>query len=105
MTIHFSMNCTDLNQQGCLSLLRNLLDKLEKTVGSNHFKSVELELDERYADAANSSKMASIKISSDTETFADQSVSKNWQDAMLNAFDFVQKKIELALVKPITGIA
>ena len=104
MTINFSMNCSDANQRTGLSLLRNLLDKLEKSVGSNHFNQVELSLYEKYEDAAKNGKMAVVKISSDDECFMGDSLSKNWYDAMLNAFDFVQQKIEAKIAKPIIAI-
>lgn len=104
MTINFSMNCSDNNQRTSLSLLRNLLDRLEKSVGANRFKHVELELYEKYEDAANNGKMAVVKISSDDESFMGDSLSKTWYDAMLNAFDFVQQKIEAAVEKPVVAI-
>ena len=104
MTINFSMNCAESDQRASLSLLRNLLDRLEKSVGTDHCKNVELELYEKYEDAANNGKMAVVRISSEKQVFVGDSLSKTWCDAMLNAFDFVQQKIEAAMIKPIVAI-
>jgi len=100
MNIRFSMNSSEENQRSSLSLLRHLLDRFEKTVGFNRFKTIELELFEKHDEEIKSSKMAVIKISSDKEVFIDQSLSKTWHDAMLNAFDFVVLQIESVVVKP-----
>ncbi|MBC7651865.1 MAG: hypothetical protein H7101_08955 [Deinococcales bacterium] len=105
MTITFSMNCSENDQRGSLSLLRNLLDRLEKSVGCNRFNLVELKLYEKFDDEAKNGKIAYVKISSDNDTFIGMSVSKTWFDAMLNAFDFVQQKIETAMLKPEVAFA
>ncbi len=104
MTINFSMNCAESDQRSSLSLLRNLLDRLEKSVGTDHCKHVELELYEKYEDSANNGKMAVVRISSEKQVFVGDSLSKTWYDAMLDAFDFVQQKIEAAMIKPIVAI-
>jgi hypothetical protein len=105
MTIKFSMNCSETDQRSSLSLLRNLLDRLEKSVGCERFNHVELELYEKYEYEPKNSKMACVKITSDNDTFIGVSVSKTWFDAMLNALDFVQQKIESAMLKPIAAVA
>ena len=99
MTIKFSMNCSETDQRSSLSLLRNLLDRLEKTVGCDRFKLIELELYEKNVEDAKNCKMAFVKITSDNDTFIGNSASKTWFDAMLNALDFVQQKIETTMLK------
>ena len=99
MTIKFSMNCSDTDQRSSLSLLRSFLDRLEKSVGCNHFNQIELELYEKFEDQAQNCKRAFVKISSDNETIIGNSASKTWFDAMLNALDFVQQKIEFRTTK------
>lgn len=97
------MHCPEIDQRSSLSLLRNLLDRLEKSVGCHCIKNVELELYEKQDDEAKINKMALVTISSENATFIGNSVSKTWFDAMVNAFDFVQQKIEITTLKQVAA--
>ncbi len=99
MTIKFSMNCSETDQRSSLSLLRSFLDRLEKSVGCNYFNQIELEFNEKFDDEAHNCKRAFVRISSDNETFIGNASSKTWFDAMLNALDVVQQKIEFTMLK------
>lgn len=103
MTIKFSMHCPEIDQRSSLSLLRNLLDRLEKSVSCHCIKDVELELYEKHDGEAKMSKIALVKISSENATYIGNAVSKTWFDAMVNAFDFVQQKIENTTLKQVAA--
>ncbi|MDI3322633.1 hypothetical protein [Pinibacter soli] len=95
MNFNFVTKTSAIDNAGYYSLLRKMTSKLKQIQEEfGNIDSAELELYETYKDESEKDKVALLKLSLHNIIISGYSISKRWEDALLDAFDTLRSKME-----------
>lgn len=95
MNFNFVTKTSTIDSAGYYSLLGKMTNKLKQIQEEfGHVDSAELELYETFKDESEKDKVALLKLSLHNIIISGYSISKRWEDALLDAFDTLRSKME-----------
>lgn len=96
MNLNFVINTANINSAAYYSLLERMIDKIKKI--QEDFGAVdfaEMQLYETFKDERDNDKVAVLTLRCKEKQLIEYSLSKRWEDALLNACDAIRERIRL----------